>query len=182
MKLIYFKTDKNGTKYYLDWTCPRCAGAGMADKWINTGRICYACGGTGKRNKAAIVKEYTEEYFEKLQARRKARDTKRAEEAAKYAEEHAEEIAAENQRIIEQRYADNGCGKDGIGYILRGNTFPVKDQIKRSGGKWIYGVWICPVEFKGIGIEAKKIDLNGHIGSGSVIFLDDFDIYDEIHG
>ena len=29
MKPIYVRTDKNGTKIYHDWTCPRCGGAGI---------------------------------------------------------------------------------------------------------------------------------------------------------
>lgn len=84
----YIRTDKNGTKIFYDYTCPRCCGYGMLDKWINTGKVCYACGGSGVRPVAKVVKEYTEEYAAKLEARRNAR-------AAKYAEDHAEEIAAE---------------------------------------------------------------------------------------
>lgn len=29
-------------------TCNRCGGAGGADKWAHTGRVCYKCGGSGK--------------------------------------------------------------------------------------------------------------------------------------
>lgn len=180
MELIYIRTDKNGTKYYHDWTCPRCGGAGQADKWAHTGRICYACGGTGKRNVAKVVKEYTPEHWEKLQARANAKAAKKAAEAAKYAEEHAEEIAEQNRQIIIRRYSDYGCGENGIGYVLTGNTYPMKDQIKKNGGRWIYGRWICPVEVSGDGISSRKIDLTGHVGSGSEIWLDDFDLYDEI--
>ena len=84
----YIRTDKNGTKIYHDYTCQRCAGEGQQDKWINTGKTCFACGGSGVRVRPLVVKEYTDEYWAKLQARREAK-------AAKYAEEHAEEIAAE---------------------------------------------------------------------------------------
>lgn len=27
-KIVYLRTDKNGTKYYANYTCPRCGGAG----------------------------------------------------------------------------------------------------------------------------------------------------------
>ena len=176
----YVRTDKNGTKIFYDFTCPRCDGYGALDRWINTGKTCYACGGSGVRSVAKIIKEYTPEYRAKLEARQKAKDAKRAEEAKKYAEEHADEIAKIASKTIEFRYAQNGCGPDGIGYVLRGNTYPVKDEIKKAGGKWIYGVWICPVEIKGEEIRSKKIDLSGHIGSGSVIWLDGFDLFDAI--
>jgi DnaJ-class molecular chaperone len=28
--------------------CPRCGGAGQADKWIATGKVCFRCEGSGK--------------------------------------------------------------------------------------------------------------------------------------
>ena len=87
-RIKYIRTDKNGTKIFEDWTCPRCGGEGWAGQWINTGKVCFRCYGSGKRNRPVIIKEYTDEYFAKLEARRQAK-------AAKYAEEHAEEIAAE---------------------------------------------------------------------------------------
>ena len=43
---------KNASKvldeYKSNNTCNRCGGAGQADKWHATGRICYKCGGSGK--------------------------------------------------------------------------------------------------------------------------------------
>ena len=164
MELQLFKTDKNGTKYFYDWKCPRCAGFGQADKWRYTGLVCFECNGTGKRSRAKIVKEYTDEYAAKLEERRIARQKK-------YEEEHAEEIAAKKaeqdrreaewQRKEEIRiFKASGCGENGIGYVLTGNTYPVKEQIKALGGKWIYGAWVCPEEVKGDGITARKIDLN----------------------
>ena len=30
-KIVYLRTDKNGTKYYANYTCPRCGGAGGSD-------------------------------------------------------------------------------------------------------------------------------------------------------
>lgn len=178
MELQYVKTDKNGTKYFYDWKCPRCCGYGMLDKWINTGKVCYACGGSGKRNVAKIVKEYTPEYWAKLEARRIAKQEK-------YEKDHAEEIAqkkAEQDRLEaeywrredERIFNLHGCGSDGIGYILTGNTYPIKDQIKALGGKWIFSAWICPTEVTAKGVTVQKIDLNtcrneyGHISSSDV--------------
>lgn len=161
MEPIYVRTDKNGTKIFHDWTCPRCGGAGFADKWIATGRTCWECGGTGKRHTAKVVKEYTPEHWAKLEAKRIAKSRKEAEERARYAEEHAEEIAEANRKAILFRYAENGCDENGVGYVLNGNTYPVKDQIKKAGGKWIYGHWICPVEITGEGIKPVRIDISG---------------------
>lgn len=179
-KKVYFKTDRNGTKYYnVTDICPRCGGRGDYIRGINYG-VCFLCGGSGTRK--YTVKEYTPEYEAKLESRRKARQDKRNAEAAKFAEEHADEIAKVHQETIERRYAEFGCGKDGIGYALIGKTYPVKEQIKKNGGRWICGAWVCPVEIKEDGIETHEINLNGHIGAGSQMWLDDFDLYAAIHG
>ena len=177
--LIFVRTDRNGTKIYHDYTCPRCGGAGESDKWHMTGKTCYACGGTGKRVKPIIVKEYTPEYEAKLEAKRLAKV-----ENEKHSENEEQKTETDNARqmILEQRYAELGCGKNGIGYVLQGKTFKVKDEIKKNGGKWIYDCWVCPIEIKKPGITVKKIDLNGHVGSGSKMWLDDFDMYEAING
>lgn len=174
------RTDRNGTKYWdIVEACPRCGGCGDYVRGINYG-TCFLCGGTGKRE--YTFKEYTPEHEAKLEARRQAKAAKRLEEQAKYEAEHAEEIAEQNRKFIERQYAEFGCGKDGIGYALIGKTYPIKEQIKRNGGRWIYGAWVCPVEIKGEGITARQINLNGHIGGGSQIWLDNFDLYEAIHG
>ena len=168
----FIKTDKNGTKIYHDYTCPRCAGMGEAAKWINTGKTCYACGGSGVRVRPLVVKEYTDEYWAKLQARREAR-------AAKYAEEHADEIAAEKEererREAEWRNGNNkrtweslGFGADGIGYALTGNTYRVKEQIKANGGKWEAQTWVCPVEFKANGVHSFRMDAHDFINEHGI--------------
>ena len=132
----------------------------MCDKWAYTGRVCFACGGTGKRSRAKVVKVFTDEYWEKLQSRRKAR-------AEKYAEEHAEEIAQAqakarewHKKELEFRFAEYGCDKDGIGYVLTGKTYAIKDQIKNAGGKWLFGLWICPVKIEAKNVNAARIDIS----------------------
>lgn len=161
--LQYIRTDRNGTKIFYDWKCPRCGGLGQADKWRYTGLVCFECGGTGKRRVAKVVKEYTPEYWAKLEARRIARQEK-------YEAEHAEEIAAakaeQERREAEWKKRENartcenhGCGLGGVGYVLQGNTYPIKDEIKANGGKWIFGVWVCPVEIKADGVTAKRVEL-----------------------
>ena len=149
----------------------------MCDKWAYTGRVCFECGGTGKRRVAKIVKEYTPEYWAKLEARRQAR-------AKKYAEDHAEEIAqaeAERERR-EDEYRRNtfirdskgfGCGEDGIGYVLTGKTYPVKDQIKANGGKWIALTWVSPVDVKADDVHSFRIDLHDFINEYGIISKQD---------
>lgn len=171
--LIYVKTDKNGTKYYHDINCPRCSGYGALEKWAYTGRVCYECGGEGKRVHPKTIKIYTPEYEAKLEARRAAK-------AAKYEEEHAEEIAEakaeeerkeaeRKQRKNEQTSKELGCAANGIGYVLTGNTYPVKEEIKKNGGKWVGGTWVCPIRYEANGVKAIEIDLTKFINEYGLI-------------
>ncbi len=154
MELEYIKTDRNGTKYYHDWTCPRCGGAGESDKWYYTGKTCYACGGTGKRANPRVVKEYTEEYAAKLVAKRKARED--AKPKPDYEELKARARAAERRNFL-----DNGLTEEGIGYVYKGNTYPIKDRIKAVGGKWEYGCWVAPILIDiPNDVSAREVNIN----------------------
>lgn len=175
------RVDRNGTKYWdVTDVCPRCGGRGDYILGSLNYGVCFACGGSG--TKQYVWKEYTPEHEAKLEARRQAKAEKRAEEQAKYNEEHAEEIAEKNCKMLERVYAEFGCGTTGIGYALTGNTYPIKEQIKQNGGKWIFGAWVCPVKIESKGVVAKVINLCGHVGTGSETWLDGFDMYEAIHG
>ena len=76
-KIAYIRTDRNGTKYYEDYTCTRCGGAGYSDSWWRTGKICYGCSGSGRKNKPTTFKIYTPEHAAKLEERRRKREAKR---------------------------------------------------------------------------------------------------------
>lgn len=136
-ELQYIRTDRNGTKYYYDWNCPRCGGTGESDNWAFTGRTCYACGGTGRRAKPLVVKEYTDEYAATLAAKRKAR-----EDSSPKPDE--DKVRAELDRTKARAATDSGINADGTGYAYEGNTFPIRNDIKRLGGKWVHGLWVAP--------------------------------------
>jgi len=150
MERIYIRTDRNGTKYYHDWTCDRCGGAGFSDKWLHTGRVCYQCGGSGRLASPRTVKVYTEEYIAKMQAKN-----------AEKIKENGRKLVEKNFAELGKQFAQLGCNSDGIGYVLKGNTYPVKEQIKENGGKWILGAWVCPVAVEAEGVIAVRIDMSG---------------------
>jgi hypothetical protein len=129
--LIYFKTDRNGTKYYYDYTCPRCGGAGGAEQWAYTGYTCYACGGSGRREKPQIVKEYTPEYQEILDERNRRRA---AEKQAKLEEDMRNNIDKYNKQAFQQM----GFNSNGEIYVFLGDTYAQKEEIKSKGGKFDY--------------------------------------------
>lgn len=129
----YIRTDRNGTKYFADWTCPRCGGAGQAEKWVTTGKLCYGCGGTGRRPKPLIVKKYTPEHEAKLEARRKAREAKRLAENPPPSEDVLRKRAEEARRNVWQ---SEGFTREGVGFLHTGETYKNKDKLYAAGGHW----------------------------------------------
>lgn len=126
LELEYVRTDKNGTKIYHDWNCPRCGGHGYI--WYYThveAGVCFQCGGSGRRAKAKIVKEYTPEYRAKLDARNEAKRQKKL----------AEDIARSGE-VNQEFFSKNGFNKDGNTYVVLGDTFAIKDELKEAGAKF----------------------------------------------
>ena len=123
MELI--RTDKNGTKYYADYTCPRCGGHGGSDAWKFTGYTCYKCGGTGRLESPRIIKVYTPEYEAKL-AEKRAEKVRRADEARKAAS------GEYNLEFLKR----NGFNEMGVTYCAVGNTYEIKDDLKAAGFKF----------------------------------------------
>lgn len=131
--LEYVKTDRNGTKYFNDWTCPRCGGAGEAQKWEYTGKICWGCGGTGRRPKPLVVKEYTLEYAAKLEERRKAREAKRFAENPPPSQDELQRMADEARRNV---WESEGFNRDGTGYLHTGETYKNRSKLQARRGRW----------------------------------------------
>lgn len=111
-KLI--KIDRNGTKYYTDYECPKCAGQGYIKgyEYIDNGR-CFLCGGSGIHQQN--WKEYTPEYAEKLEARRLARAKAKS--------------AEKNAKFLER----NGFDQNGYAWVVLGDTYKIKDELKALG-------------------------------------------------
>ena len=124
-KRVYIRTDKNGTKYFADYTCKRCGGQGGLPQWTYTGYTCYECGGTGVSTKPDIYKEYTPEYAAKLEERRaKAREKKRL--------ERIEQI----KNKLPEIYQNHGFSSDGKIFVVTGNTYEIREELKVAGAKW----------------------------------------------
>ena len=124
-KRVYIRTDRNGTKYFADYTCKRCGGQGGLPQWTYTGYTCYECGGTGVAAKPEIFKEYTPEYEAKLEERRsKAREKKRL--------ERIEQIKSELPEI----YQKHGFSSEGKIFVVTGNTYEIREELKAAGAKW----------------------------------------------
>ena len=111
------RIDKNGTKYWADDTCPKCGGKGVIDAYYyNEQGVCFLCGGSGFHE--THWKEYTPEYAQKLAGRRLAKAKKTAPER--------------NAKFFKKE----GFSEDGKAWIVLGNTFEIKDELKEAGCKW----------------------------------------------
>lgn len=117
-RIQLIRTDKNGTKYYVDSRCPKCGGTGYGP-WFQDGGVCYKCGGTGVSPHKFMVR--TPEYQAKLDQRR---FDKRKAAAAK---------------MNEKWLADNGFAY-GLTYVYLGNTWDIKDELKAEGAKFNYNI------------------------------------------
>lgn len=111
------RVDKNGTKYWADDTCPKCGGKGVIDAYYyNAQGVCFTCGGSGYYE--THWKEYTPEYQAKLTERRLAKARKLAPE--------------KNASFLKKA----GFSEDGKAWVVVGNTYKIKEDLKAAGCKW----------------------------------------------
>lgn len=125
MKLI--KVDKNGSKHYEGLvTCPKCGGIGLIAHHVENGvpswnwtdgGVCWKCLGTGKVQGKMIIR--TPEY------------------EAVLAERRQKKLDAKKQNLDQKKQEwlkKNGFSEDGFIWIILGETYSKKDQIKELGG------------------------------------------------
>ena len=114
-KLI--RIDRNGTEYWEETKCPKCGGTGYIAAYhhVDGGR-CFYCDGTGYHR--TTWKVMTPEYSRKLEERRNAKAEKKAPER--------------RQKFLEK----NGFDTNGYTWLVKGNTFEIKDELKEAGAKF----------------------------------------------
>ena len=111
------RVDRNNTHYYTYSRCPKCGGKKYISYYNHVeGGVCFLCGGTGVHPTKVVVR--TAEYAAKL-------DAKRLEKARKTAE-------ARNAEYLHRQ----GFNADGTTWVVMGNTYEIKDQLKAAGCKW----------------------------------------------
>lgn len=111
------RTDKNGTKYYVEHKCPKCDGQGYIPGYeFIEGGICFLCGGSGIHT--THWKEYTEEYAKKLSDKR------------------LERARAKSAELNKEWLEKNGFSANGKVWIVLGNTYNIKDELKAAGARF----------------------------------------------
>lgn len=116
-KLSLVRVDRNNTHHYVDCRCPRCGGHGWLTGYEHVeGGRCFQCGGSGRGSIKVTVRTY--EYNQKLIEARleKARKTA-GERNAKY-------------------LASWGFSEQGETWIVAGNTFEIKEELKAAGARF----------------------------------------------
>ena len=125
----YDRTDRNGTRYFWDNTCPRCGGTGHLHGYEYVqGGICFKCEGSGVVEKPRTIKVYTEAYGAKLKAGREARAQQRE-------IERLAKARASRGEWLEKFGFGNEDGTYVL-YMVKGNTYSIKDELKALGCKF----------------------------------------------
>lgn len=119
------RTDKNGTHIFIDSCCQRCGGDGRIAYYghIEQG-ICFECGGSGVSGNREI-KVYTDAYGAKLKAQRDARE-----------EAKRQKLIAESGEWNKEWMEREGFNAEGVTYLVLGNTYEIKDELKAKGAKF----------------------------------------------
>ena len=169
--------EKNGKLYVnLKTKCDRCTNGiyavGVENGHIKPhpayGGVCLKCGGTGVMYKAG-VRLYTPEQYEKskeyAEKARLKREVKREESMIKSA-------ADRKAKWLEK----NGFDEDGVTYIIFGDSYSIKDELKEAG--WIFSHQFLWHKADPAGYEDRVIKLNlDEIGTwtayGQIVFRED---------
>lgn len=129
--------ESNGKMYTeVVGTCDRCGGTGIYATRVENGHpvphpayggVCLKCGGNGKV--AKVIRLYTEKEYNSAQKAKEKRQAAARERAIARAEERK---ANAFSKWLER----NGFDSEGNTYIVYGNTYPIKDELKKRGYKF----------------------------------------------
>lgn len=174
-----FLNDKNKLVTKVKTECPRCSGKGIIISRVENGKlipipvdggICYSC--LGKKYIEKIVRLYTKSEYERMEkANEKAKEKRRAEQEEKMKREFAHK-----KKIWDKT---NGFNEDGYTYIILGNSFSIKDQLKEAGFRYsgILKRWMkgeptgIPQDYKGEIIKLHSSSLVEYSAWGEGHFL-----------
>lgn len=177
----FFKNGKMYTKAKM--ICPRCNGLGIIVARVENNvpipipvdqGICYQCRGNKFISKE--VRLYTVEEAEKMEKRNEAARIKREQEReAKMKAEYAQKKA----KWIE----DHGFSNEGVTYVITGDSYSIKDELKAAGFIFDYTLkWHkaeVPTEYADRVKEIKMDDIiefsawgEGHYKTGAANYIE----------
>jgi len=169
------KIDRNGTKHFRVWTCPKCGGKGKDSAWSKSGWYCFKCGGTGIFEH--IEKEYTPEYL-----------AKQAEKNRRKAEQEIADRKAAYEADPVKSYREVRFGDSGILYVVtEPNTYSIKEDLKADGAKWRPQMsrWTFterPKKWQTVGIRFEDLYHVNEYGVVALIDKPEYQAVDEMIG
>lgn len=138
--LHLIREDKNGTRYYTDYRCPKCGGTGYISYYAHVQKgQCFKCGGSGEwEHGLKVVKE---SYKKKLDARRL---------------EKARAVAAERNA---EYFKKMGLASDGSFWVVMGDSFSIKEELKAKGAHFNHEIgWYFAEKVEGYDLEHVDLD------------------------
>lgn len=135
------RTDRNGTRYYIDHKCPKCGGTGNIWYYGHIeGGVCFLCEGTGI--KPHPFKVMTPEY------------------AAILADRRNRKLRAKAPEMNRSFLTEAGLSDSGSAFIVLGDTFSRKDELKEAGAKFTRMLgWYFPEAKEGYETEELSRDV-----------------------
>ena len=129
---VYIK-DNGRTYVIVEGPCHRCGGSGnYGPLTINNG-VCFSCNGSGKRRKE--VRAYTPKEYNKYEnAKIDAIAKKEKERRLKEEDRIKNEEQYKHKAALERGFGENDC----IYIVYGGDTYSVRSEIKKLGGKFNY--------------------------------------------
>ena len=110
--------------------CKRCGGSGHYSYNSLDGTRCYGCGGRGYN--VSEVRAYTEK--ERASLDRAA--ARRVEKKNQEKEEKLQFNISNRNELMEAWFQKNGFNEDGITYVVTGDSYSIKEELKEAGFKF----------------------------------------------
>lgn len=134
------KIDEENRKAYIEEKCDRCSGHGIIASRVENGHIvpipvdggvCYKCRGTGVVSK--WVKAYTEKEYNRYMNDLKRTAERRKEKAEAKFQALKDNSEANRKELLAKWGFDV---ENPIIYLVTGNTYEIKDELKERGGRF----------------------------------------------
>lgn len=175
-KVIKTWVDEKGKAWeQVEEVCPRCGGAGLFFVATHNGHgvpaqpdagVCYKCYGSKK-----IVVDRRVLTEKEIQYRENSKANKQAKAEAERLQRKLEWEQARPQRILESKQREGFM--DDTMYIVIGDSFSIKEQIKADGGRWngTISKWTFSEAKEGYTLQMVKFDDVARIeGDHEVVF------------
>lgn len=163
-KVVKTWVDEKGKAWEtVECTCPRCGGVGLIPKMILNGAIvpvdpdggvCYKCWG------AKVIHIDRRVLTDKEKSQRERAKVRQQEKRAEEEKQRQLQWEAEREQRIADAKARAGFNSNDESYIVLGDSFSIKDQIKADGGRFIGAIskWVFLENKEGYKLQMVKFE------------------------